>query len=282
MSLQLVKSLEEVRAWLADARRAGEGVALVPTMGFLHAGHIALMEEAKRRAPRVAVSLFVNPTQFGPKEDLSRYPRDLEGDTRKCREAGVGLLFVPEVSTLYPSGYQTYVEVERVSQGLDGASRPGHFRGVATVVTQLLSLFRPEFAVFGEKDYQQLQVIRALNRDLHLNAHIVGVPTLREEDGLARSSRNAYLSPDERKRAVALSRGLFVARDQAASGETSTQKLTEAVRTALREADVREDYVQMVDAETLQPLNERQPGRPARLLVAGWLGQTRLIDNIAL
>jgi pantoate--beta-alanine ligase len=282
MALQLVTTLSEVRAWLQERQRAGEEVALVPTMGALHEGHLALVAEAHRVAPRVVLSLFVNPTQFGPKEDLARYPKDLAGDLAKCREAKVDLVFAPEPASLYPPGYQTFVSVEALSQGLEGASRPGHFRGVATIVTQLLCLFRPAVAVFGEKDYQQLQLIRALARDLHLGVYVVGVPTVREPDGLAKSSRNAYLSSQERAQATALSRGLRAAQSLAGRGERGAAVLVEKVRQELRAAGVREDYVALVDADTLAPLERVGGPVKARLLVAGFVGNTRLIDNAPL
>ncbi|HYH94969.1 pantoate--beta-alanine ligase [Hyalangium sp.] len=279
MASQVLRTLAEVKAWAADLRRAGHRLALVPTMGFLHEGHLSLMREGRKRADVVATSIFVNPAQFGPKEDLSRYPRDLEGDLSKCASAGVDVVFVPEAGAMYPPGYETYVEVTEVSKGLCGDRRPGHFRGVATIVTQLLSLFRPDVALFGEKDYQQLQVIKALNRDLHLGVEILGMPTVRELDGLAMSSRNAYLSAEERKRALALSIGLGTAQSLYRSGSTEASALIEAVRRELRAADLREDYVELVDAERLTPLSSVQPGQPARLLVAAFCGTTRLIDN---
>ena len=272
--------MAEVKAWGAALRRDGRTLALVPTMGYLHDGHLSLMREGRRRADGVATSIFVNPTQFGPKEDLARYPRDLEGDLAKCASAGVDVAFAPaEPGVMYPPGYQTYVEVTEVSKGLCGERRPGHFRGVATIVTQLLCLFRPDVALFGEKDYQQLQVIKALNRDLHLGVEILGMPTVREPDGLAMSSRNAYLSAEERRRALSLSRGLGAAQALSRAGTTDAAALTEAVRRELRAADLREDYVELVDAERLTPLATLQPGQPARLLVAAFCGTTRLIDN---
>jgi pantoate--beta-alanine ligase len=256
-------------------------MALVPTMGFLHDGHVSLMREARAHADVVAVSIFVNPTQFGPKEDFSTYPRDLESDLAKCEAAGVELVFAPDAKTLYPDGYQTYVEVREVSQGLCGARRPGHFIGVATVVTKLFALFRPHVALFGEKDYQQLQVISALARDLNLGVDVRGCPTVREPDGLAMSSRNSYLDKEQRAKALALSRGLFAARDLAAGGERARAPLVTAVRAALDAQGLKEDYVDLVDAQTLRPLDSLEPGAPARLLVAAFLGKTRLIDNVA-
>jgi pantoate--beta-alanine ligase len=281
-SLLVWKTPAEVRAWTAALARDGRRLALVPTMGFLHEGHLSLMREGARRADVVAASIFVNPTQFGPKEDLSRYPRDAAGDLEKCASAGVAGVYMPEPAAVYPPGYQTYVTVEEVSRGLCGDRRPGHFRGVATVVTKLLALFRPHVALFGEKDYQQLQVISRLNDDLELGVEIVGMPTVREADGLAMSSRNAYLSAEERARALSLSRGLFAARDAAARGEASTATLLELLRRPIADAGLREDYVAVCDAATLQPLEQLERGRPARALVAAFAGATRLIDNVAL
>lgn len=279
MAPQVLRTVSEVQAWGAALRREGRRLALVPTMGYLHEGHLSLMHEGRRRADVVASSIFVNPTQFGPKEDLGRYPRDFDGDLAKCASAGVDAVFAPEAGAMYPPGYQTYVEVTEVSQGLCGARRPGHFRGVATIVTQLLCLFRPEVALFGEKDYQQLQVIKALSRDLHLGVEILGMPTVREPDGLAMSSRNAYLSTEERQRALAISWGLDAAQALYEAGTRDAAALIDAVRRELRAAELREDYVELVDAERLTPLATVQPGQPARLLVAAFCGATRLIDN---
>lgn len=283
MSTPIVwKTPEEVRAWVSTQQRAGKKVALVPTMGFLHDGHLSLMREGARRADVVAASIFVNPTQFGPKEDLSRYPRDPEGDLKRCASAGVSGVYMPEPSSVYPNGFQTYVNVEQVSQGLDGEKRPGHFRGVATVVTKLLALFRPDVALFGEKDWQQLQVISRLNADLELGVEIVGMPTIRERDGLAMSSRNSYLSADERQRALGLSKGLFAAQKLAAGGEGEVAKLLAAIRAELSAVGAREDYVEICDASALTPLTTLEKGQPARALVAAFMGSTRLIDNMAI
>lgn len=276
----MLTTAREAADFAEATRRAGRRLALVPTMGFLHQGHLSLMAEARARADVVAVSIFVNPTQFGPAEDLSRYPRDFQGDVLVCARAGVDVVFHPEASEVYPPGHQTFVEVVELSQGLCGARRPGHFRGVATVVAQLFALFRPHTAVFGEKDYQQLLVVRRLARDLHLGVDVVGMPIYREPDGLAMSSRNAYLSDKERLRALALFRGLQAARSLFARGTDDATRLTAAVREALRAEDVREDYVALVDAETLEPV-ARGIAR-SRLLVAGFLGATRLIDNVSL
>ncbi len=278
----VLETPDEVRAWVRERQRSGQRIALVPTMGFLHDGHLSLMREGRERAGVVAVSIFVNPAQFGPKEDLSRYPRDLEGDLAKCELQGVSVVYAPRPETVYPEGYQTYVTVEGASQGMDGDRRPGHFRGVATVVTKLLALFRPDVAVFGEKDYQQLQVITTLNRDLELGVEIIGMPTRREADGLAMSSRNSYLSALDRTRALALSRGLFAAQTAAQAGLTDAKALIALARAPLIEEAIREDYVEVRHAVTLAPLTELSPGAPARMLVAAFLGTTRLIDNLAL
>jgi len=280
--VELYRMVEEARAFAARVRAQGKTLALVPTMGFLHEGHLSLMREGKRRASVCAATIFVNPAQFGPKEDLSRYPRDLEGDLRKCGQAGVDAVWAPEREAVYPAGYQTYVEVTELSRGLCGARRPGHFRGVATVVAKLLAVFRPDVALFGEKDFQQLRVIQRLNADLDLGVEVLGLPIVREPDGLAMSSRNAYLSASERQRALALRRGLRAAEALCAGGMVDARELVGAVRAELeQEEGVRTDYVELVDAETLAPVI-RVADRPVRLLVAAYVGTTRLIDNLEL
>jgi pantoate--beta-alanine ligase len=282
MALQLLRSVDEARRYGDDARRLGDWIALVPTMGYLHDGHLALIREGKRLADRVVATIFINPTQFGPNDDLDRYPRDFAGDLEKCARAGVEAVFVPEAKEMYPPGFQTFVEVTQVSTGLCGEKRPGHFRGVATVVAKLLCLFRPHLALFGEKDYQQLQVIRRLNLDLNLGSEIVSVPTVRDPDGLAMSSRNAYLSPGERARALSIFSGLRRAQQLVANGVHDVPELLKAIRQELERAQLREDYVSIVDAETLLPLARISALRPARALVAAFVGSTRLIDNSAL
>ena len=279
--MQILSTVAEVQAFSARQWSTGKRLALVPTMGFLHEGHLSLIREGAKRADAVATTIFVNPTQFGPTEDLSRYPRDLQGDLDKCQSAGATVVFTPEPKEIYPPGFQTSVEVTQVSQGLCGEKRPGHFKGVATVVTKLLAMFRPHLALFGEKDYQQLQVIKALNADLNLGVEIVGMPTVREPDGLALSSRNTYLSADERRQALALSRGLKAAQALAKAGERDAQVLLERIRGFLTDAKIREDYVALVNAQTLQPLLRLEPGVPARALIAAFVGKTRLIDNLS-
>ncbi len=278
--MKRLSTVKEVQAWSAGLWATGKRLALVPTMGFLHDGHLSLMREGGKRADVVATTIFVNPTQFGPKEDLSRYPRDLQGDLAKCEQAGVSVVFTPDPAEIYPADYQTFVEVTEVTQGLCGEKRPGHFRGVATVVTKLLAMFRPHLALFGEKDYQQLQVLTRLNADLNLGVEIVGMPTVREADGLAMSSRNALLGPADRPRALALSQGLKAAQRLAAAGEQSVERLQAAMRAPLEQAGLRVDYVAVVNAHSLKPLLRLEAGVPARALVAAFVGATRLIDNV--
>jgi pantoate--beta-alanine ligase len=267
-------------AWSEAARAAGQRVALVPTLGFLHAGHASLIEAARRQADRVVVSIFVNPTQFGPNEDLARYPRDLPGDLRTAGAAGAEVAFVPEAAAIYPPGYQTYVEVRELQKGLCGDVRPGHFAGVATVVLKLLNITRPHLAMFGEKDFQQLAVVRRMVADLAVPVEIVSLPTVREPDGLAMSSRNVYLSPADRSRATALFRGLSAARARRAAGETDSAALLSAARAEILPSIDRLEYLELRDATTLAPLPAAD--RPAVMLVAAFVGATRLIDNLAI
>lgn len=265
------------RAW----RGQGLKVALVPTMGFFHRGHLSLMDYGRTVGDKLVVSLFVNPAQFGPAEDLARYPRNLDRDARLAREAGVDILYTPEAAAMYPPGYQTYVEVGELSQGLCGTSRPGHFKGVATVVLKLLNQVEPQVAVFGEKDYQQLMVVKRLAADLDVPVEIVGRPIVRESDGLAMSSRNTYLNPEARAAALCLFRGLNAARELVAAGENSRDKIVAGVTEIItRTPFTRTDYVALVDPETLQEVETLQG--EARLLLAVWVNKTRLIDNTLL
>jgi len=275
--VQIVRSGEE----LAAARAELQGtLALVPTMGALHAGHMALIDEAKKRADRIAASIFVNPAQFGPNEDLARYPRREAEDARMLEEAGCDLLWAPPVADVYPDGFSTKISVAGVSERWEGEARPGHFDGVATVVAKLLLSVRPDVALFGEKDFQQLAVIRRMAADLNIAVEIVGVPTVREEDGLALSSRNAYLSPDERERAVALPNALKAARDAILAGSPVGAALRDAKQSLVDAGFLRIDYFALVDAARLEPLDA--PAGEMRLIAAAVIGTTRLIDNLPL
>jgi pantoate--beta-alanine ligase len=250
-------------------------------MGYLHPGHVSLAERARRENDRVAASLFVNPTQFGPAEDLARYPRDLDHDRRLLEAAGCDLLFAPALEEMYPAGFETAVDVGSVAAGLEGARRPGHFRGVATVVLKLFGIFQPDRAYFGQKDAQQLAVIRRMVRDLDVPVEIRPCPTVREVDGLAMSSRNVYLTPEERSVAPALHRALLAGRDRWAAGERDAEALRQAVRAALApEPRIRVDYVSAADPDTCAELR-RAEGR-VLLSLAATLGKARLIDNVVL
>jgi len=276
--LRLVTTVQEVRAW---HREAGGDLGLVPTMGYLHDGHLSLLRRARAENPRVAASIFVNPTQFGPQEDLARYPRDLERDRMLLEAAGCDLLFVPPVKELYPQGFDTYLEPAAVARPLEGERRPGHFRGVATVVLKLFGIFEPSRAYFGQKDAQQLAVIRRTARDLELPVQVVGCPIVREADGLALSSRNSYLNPEERQAAAVLHRALRSAQAAHAGGERGVDALRSAMRSVLAaEPRVRVDYASVADPESFQELSTVEG--PALLLLAVWVGQTRLIDNLLL
>jgi pantoate--beta-alanine ligase len=277
--VQTIRRLAELREAVARFRAEGASVALVPTMGALHAGHMALIEAARRPGQRVVASIFVNPRQFGANEDLSRYPRREGADARMLAEAGCDLLWAPEVEEMYPDGFATTVSVSGVSEGLDGAARPGHFDGVATVVAKLFGQVRPDQAFFGEKDFQQLAVVRRMVVDLDLGIEVVGVPTQRDDDGLALSSRNIYLDEGERARAVALPRALGEAARAIKRGNDPQVALAEA-RTALIAAGFDVDYLALADAETLSL--DPDSSRPRRLLAAARIGSTRLIDNLAI
>jgi len=280
--LEQLGSKEEVRQAVAQARRDRKTVALVPTMGALHEGHLSLTRAARKRADIVAVSVFVNPTQFGAGEDVAVYPRDLERDLGLLDAEGVDLVFTPTVETMYAAGASTTVDPGTLGTVLEGAVRPGHFGGVATVVAKLFALFMPDLALFGDKDYQQLLVIRTLARDLDFPVTIVGCPTVRELDGLAISSRNAYLSPEQRAIAPVLYRALSEAVRKAEHGQTSASALEAAMAEVLAcEPSVEPDYAVVRDAEALEPVELLLVGRPARALVAARVGTTRLIDNVA-
>lgn len=275
--MEVVRELAALRAAVADARAAGRTIALVPTMGALHAGHVALVEAARRPGTTVVASIFVNPRQFGAGEDLSRYPRRETSDIATLTDAGCDLLWLPPVEAMYPEGFATNLSVTGVSEGLDGAARPGHFDGVATVVAKLFNQVDPDRAYFGEKDFQQLAVVRRMVVDMDFDVEVVGVPTQREDDGLALSSRNIYLDEDERQKAVALPRALGIAARAIVAGGDSAKALADA-ESALTAAGFEIDYVALVDAETL---GEPVLGKRRQLLAAARLGTTRLIDNIA-
>ncbi|MFQ5591433.1 MAG: pantoate--beta-alanine ligase [Phycisphaerae bacterium] len=278
--MQLFRDIAPCRNTILESRRSGLLVGLVPTMGALHKGHQSLIRCARENCALVAVSIFVNPTQFGPKEDYEGYPRTLPQDSQLCAAEGVDLIFAPTVETMYPSGGRTSVHVSGLTDGLCGPVRPGHFDGVATVVTKLFQIIPADRAYFGEKDYQQLQVIRQLTRDLNIPIDIVACPTVRDDDGLALSSRNAYLSDSQRKQALSLSRALFTAVRQADSGEHNVEVLTAGIRAEISAAGPAEiEYVDIVDASTLERLTTID--RDARICLAVRIGACRLIDNVA-
>ncbi|MCS6852167.1 MAG: pantoate--beta-alanine ligase [Gemmataceae bacterium] len=275
----VVSTIAATRQHVTHARHRGLSIGLVPTMGALHAGHARLIRDARAETDYVVVSIFVNPTQFGPHEDLDRYPRTPERDVQLCAQEGVDLIFHPEVAEMYPPGFQTYVEVTELQRGLCGASRPGHFRGVATVVTKLLNIVQPDVAYFGQKDAQQARLVQQLVADLNIPVRIRVCPIVREADGLALSSRNQYLSPTQRRQAVVLSRALQAAATHVEAGERDAAALRRILAEHLRQApDLRLDYAEVVDADTLQPVTTLR-GRTL-IALAAWLGTTRLIDNV--
>ncbi len=279
--MQIITDPLEMQGLSSTWRRHDKRIALVPTMGYFHDGHISLMEYGRRAGDYLVVSLFVNPTQFGPHEDLERYPRDLDRDCELAAKAGVDVIFAPTAAQMYPNGYQTYVEVTEVTKGLCGTFRPGHFRGVTTVVLKLFNIVQPHVALFGEKDYQQLVTIQRLVTDLNLPVQVVGCPLVREADGLALSSRNVYLTPEERQTALKLSRALFQARDLAARGVRSREESFPNIRPLLADEPLLSlEYLALIDPQTLTEVNTID--RQARLAVAAWVGKTRLIDNILL
>ena len=278
--MRIVRTIADLRALLRPLRAEGKRIGFVPTMGFLHEGHGALVRQSAARCDATIVSIFLNPAQFGPGEDLASYPRDLERDQNLCMEAGAGVLFLPEVSEIYPTGFQTHVEPGRLAETLCGRFRPGHFRGVATVVAKLFNAVQPDLAFFGQKDFQQTVVIRRMTRDLNMPVDIVTVPTIREADGLALSSRNAYLDADARRRALSISQGLLAAKAAFDAGERSAEKLIQIAKVRLAGVDLVQ-YVELVDTQNLEPI-PGQVDRSAALCVAAYVGSTRLIDNVVL
>ena len=276
--MEITGTIEEVRKQVKEWRKQGLSVGLVPTMGYLHEGHKSLIDRAVAENDRVVVSDFVNPIQFGVNEDLATYPRDIEADKRLCEQAGADLIFHPEAGEMYAPDFSTYVEMQKVSEGLCGKTRPTHFRGVCTVVCKLFHIVMPDRAYFGQKDAQQLAVIRRMVRDLDLDIQIVGCPIIREEDGLAKSSRNTYLSREERKAALVLSRAVFLGEDLMKKGERDADTILAAMRSLIEQEPLAKiDYVEMVDADSIEPL-ARARGRVLTAM-AVYIGTTRLIDN---
>jgi len=275
--MDVIRAAQEMQKQSETWRTEGKTVGFVPTMGFLHEGHLSLIRLAKTFADRVVVSLFVNPTQFGPAEDFNAYPRDEEGDLKKISEEKADAAFVPPASEMYPEGFQTVVQLKEITRGLCGASRPGHFDAVATVVLKLFHLVQPHVAVFGEKDYQQLAVIRRMVKDLNLPIKIVGGATVRSPEGLALSSRNAYLKDEEARRALKLSQAIRTVQGLFHGGETKSVRLKAEAGKILSDPMIVVEYVEIVDAETLK--TSENVDRPARLLIAVKIGKTRLIDN---
>ena len=276
--MEIISNLSAMQSRCGNERAEGRTIAFVPTMGYLHEGHLSLLREGRRRGDLLVLSIFVNPTQFGVGEDLDTYPRDLGRDVDLARSTGTDLIFVPEAGEMYPPGYATYVEVEGLGDGLCGANRPGHFRGVTTVVSKLFALVQPHVALFGRKDFQQLAIIRQMTRDLNLPVEIVGLPIVREPDGLAMSSRNVNLSPTERQQALALSVALRQATALARGGESSAAVLIEAARERIaREAGARIDYIEIRHQQTLAEMTSINAD--SQMLLAVRIGSTRLIDN---
>ena len=280
--MQIITTVSEMMALASGLRAQGKTIGLVPTMGALHAGHVSLVSLAVGRADCVVVSIFVNPTQFSPNEDFNKYPRELEADVAKCEAAGAHVIFAPPPDQVYPKGYSTYITEEFIARPLEGVSRPTHFRGVTTVVAKLFNICQPHVAVFGQKDAQQVAVIKKMVADLNFTVEVVVAPTLREPDGLAMSSRNRYLTPTQRQEALAISRALFKAQEMVAAGERRTDRLVaEATHILSQHRRIRVIYVSLVDSATMEPLREVKPGH-AVMAIAVWMEDVRLIDNIVL
>ncbi|PXA04764.1 pantoate--beta-alanine ligase [Coraliomargarita sinensis] len=280
--MQTIQSVNEMQSHAIGLRSSGHLIGLVPTMGSLHEGHLSLIDIAKERADKVIVSIFVNPTQFGPSEDYEKYPRVLEEDLEKCRERGVDIVFNPSVSEMYPKGYSTYVNEEHISAGLCGISRPHHFRGVTTVCLKLFNIARPDIAIFGQKDAQQCAVIKKMVTDLNLPTEVLVGPTVREPDGLALSSRNAYLTDVQRNEALSISKALHIAKGMVDQGTRSVDRIVAEITHHLSlHRRVRVIYVQVVEKDTMEPATEILPGKQL-VTLAAWVDQTRLIDNIEL
>jgi pantoate--beta-alanine ligase len=279
--METVTKIKDVRSFVRDARKKGLSIGLVPTMGYLHQGHISLVEASKKENNLTILTIFVNPTQFGPNEDLSKYPRDMERDLKLCSEAGVDLVFSPEVSELYPEGFCTYVNVEGITSSLCGKSRPTHFRGVTTIVSKLFNISTPDRAYFGQKDAQQFFVIERMTKDLNMDINLVMCPIVRENDGLAKSSRNVYLNPEERKQSLVLSQSLKLAEKLILSGERKADIIISEMKKNIDKMNLANiDYIEIVHAKTLQPADLIEGNTLVALAVK--FGNTRLIDNIIL
>ena len=277
----VVKDINEIKKIVSNAKKSGKSVGFVPTMGYLHEGHLSLIREARRNNDFVAVSIFVNPTQFSPNEDLDKYPRDLERDLYLCENEGVDLIFTPTNDIMYPKGYDTYVMVEKLANHLCGLSRPNHFRGVCTVVTKLFNIVKPDDAYFGQKDYQQFKIIERMTNDLNMDVKVHASPIVRESDGLAMSSRNKYLSKEERNSALILSKSLKEAEKLLKNGEKNAKKIVEKMRDMIEnEPYSKIDYIEIVDEDSLETVHEIVDGKKYLIALAVFIGNTRLIDNM--
>lgn len=277
--MNIIRSVDEMKVLIKDIKRSGKTIGFVPTMGYLHDGHISLVKRARGENDVVVVSVFVNPTQFGPNEDFDSYPRDEERDANLCKEAGCDILFMPTKEDMYRQNYSTYVEVQGLTEGLCGAKRPGHFRGVTTIVTKLFNIVKPDRAYFGQKDAQQLAVIKRMVADLDMDVEVVGCEIVRDADGLALSSRNTYLSEDERKQAPVLYKSLVKAKEAIEKGERVSENIIELIEDTIRDAkDAVIDYVEIVNNETLKPVEKIE--EEVLIALAVKIGKTRLIDNM--
>lgn len=279
---KLIQNINEMKETIKMLKQQNKKIGFVPTMGYLHKGHLSLVECSKKKNDITIVSIFVNPTQFGENEDFDKYPRDLKRDLKFCEEARVDYVFTPQISEMYPKGYSTYVIMETLIDKLCGKYRPGHFKGVLTVVNKLFNIIQPDNAYFGEKDYQQLIIIKKMVKDLNMNINVVGCPIIREDDGLAMSSRNKYLSEEERKSALSLSKALFLAKELFEKGETNPQKIKEEMRKLILSHPLVKEiqYIEIVNSKTLEEKQMVEKGD--RVLLAVFVGDTRLIDNIEL
>ncbi len=279
--IEIIKTITEMQSWAEQVRRAGKHIAFVPTMGFFHEGHLALMSQGRRYGDKLVVSIFVNPAQFGPAEDFEQYPRDLENDLALAEARGTDVVFAPETAELYPEGFETYVMQSRLPGHLCGLSRPGHFKGVMTIVAKLFNIVKPRYAMFGRKDFQQLAVLHRMTRDLNFDTKIIDCPTVRESDGLALSSRNKYLTADQRQSGLTLYRALTMAQNDVAAGQRNAEPLIDkAAEIISAAADTEIDYIKICDPDTLDDVSRIE--RPALMALAVKVGSTRLIDNTIL